>query len=187
MSVDAGRKTAVLEAAIEYVLEHGLSDLSLRPLAAALGTSGRMLIYYFGSKDQLIIDILNEVRLRKEADIEAAGEERGLRAYWDWAMSPPGIRYLRLVYEVYGLSLHEPERFAAFLSAESRDVLEFIGRGLRADGVPEAQVEALSTYTFAALRGLEIDVLTTGERVRADLAYEMFEEDLDGRIKKPRT
>ena len=95
------------------MLEHGLSDLSLRPLAAALGTSGRMLIYYFGSKDQLIVDILNEVRRRKEADIEAADEERGLRAYWDWAMSPPGIRYLRLVYEVYGLSQHEPERFAA--------------------------------------------------------------------------
>ena len=46
------------DAATDYVLEHGLIGLSLRPLAAALGTSDRMLIYRFGNKDSLVAEVL---------------------------------------------------------------------------------------------------------------------------------
>jgi AcrR family transcriptional regulator len=45
------RRHDLAEAATDYVLEHGLLDLSLRPLAAALGTSDRMLLYHFGAGD----------------------------------------------------------------------------------------------------------------------------------------
>ena len=41
-----------------HVLEHGLAGLSLRPLAKAAGTSDRMLIYHFGSKDELVAELL---------------------------------------------------------------------------------------------------------------------------------
>lgn len=41
-----------------HVLEHGLSDVSLRPLASAAGTSDRMLIYHFGNKDALVAALL---------------------------------------------------------------------------------------------------------------------------------
>ncbi len=41
----------LLDAATAHVLENGLGDLSLRSVADALGTSHRMLIYYFGSAD----------------------------------------------------------------------------------------------------------------------------------------
>ena len=60
--VDPTRRAATLAKAAEYVLEHGLADLSLRPLAKALGTSPRMLLYDFGSKERLIHEILAEIR-----------------------------------------------------------------------------------------------------------------------------
>ena len=62
--VDPHRREAVLEKAADYVLEQGLADLSLRPLAKALGTSTRMLLYDFGSKERLIHEILAEIRAR---------------------------------------------------------------------------------------------------------------------------
>ncbi|MBV7266692.1 TetR/AcrR family transcriptional regulator [Erythrobacter ani] len=44
-----------------HVLEHGLGGASLRPLAKAAGTSDRMLIYHFGNKEQLVIDLLEYI------------------------------------------------------------------------------------------------------------------------------
>src|SRR5262249_32927762 len=59
------RKAETLARATDYVLAHGLSGLSLRPLAAALGTSTRMLLYDFGSKEELVADVLAEARRRE--------------------------------------------------------------------------------------------------------------------------
>ena len=41
-----------------YVLEHGMGVANLRPLAKAAGTSDRMLIYHFGNKERLIVELL---------------------------------------------------------------------------------------------------------------------------------
>ncbi len=49
----------LLPALADYVLQHGLSDVSLRPLAKAIGTSDRMLLYHFGSKSALIAALLD--------------------------------------------------------------------------------------------------------------------------------
>lgn len=54
-------KEAMLQAMVGHVLQHGVADASLRPLARAAGTSDRMLIYHFGSKEQLIGAILVEL------------------------------------------------------------------------------------------------------------------------------
>lgn len=51
----------LLEAAIHYVMSRGVSDLSLREIAAAIGTSHRMLIYHFGSKEGLFVAIIRAV------------------------------------------------------------------------------------------------------------------------------
>ena len=48
------RKDELIESLIAYLLENGLADLSLRPLAAGTGTSARLLIYHFGSKEDLL-------------------------------------------------------------------------------------------------------------------------------------
>jgi AcrR family transcriptional regulator len=173
----------LLRRAADYVLAHGLADASLRPLAAALGTSGRMLIYYFGSKEQLVLEVLAEVRRRKYDELRlTSGDNDVLRRYWTWAVSAEGQRYLRLVYEVYGLSLRHPARFGDFLARESEEVLAVIESSYRSAGVPSGEAASLATYTFAALRGLELDVLASGDARRVERAFEMLEEDLTRRM-----
>src|SRR5262249_7968128 len=66
---DPKRKAKLLSKVADYLLRTGISDLSLRPAAAALGTSARMLIYYFGSREQMLIEAMAEIRARERAQI----------------------------------------------------------------------------------------------------------------------
>ena len=56
------RKEILTDELVAYLLEHGLSDLSLRPLADALGTSARLLIYHFESKEGLLTEVLDSMQ-----------------------------------------------------------------------------------------------------------------------------
>ena len=65
------RRDELAEAATDYAVEHGLIGLSLRPLAGALGTSDRMLLYHFRDKDDLVATILRTSTTRSVAFIQA--------------------------------------------------------------------------------------------------------------------
>src|SRR5204863_5443118 len=62
---DPHRRADLLAAATQHVLDHGMAKLSLRPLARALSTSPRMLLYHFGSKEQLVTEVLAAARTRQ--------------------------------------------------------------------------------------------------------------------------
>ena len=66
-NVSTGPKELLLERTIGYLAEHGVIDVSLRALAAAIGTSHRMLIYHFGSKDGLFVAVVRAVEARQRA------------------------------------------------------------------------------------------------------------------------
>ena len=58
----SARREELLERAYGYALEHGLASLSLRPLAEAIGSSPRVLLFLFGSKDGLVRALLERAR-----------------------------------------------------------------------------------------------------------------------------
>lgn len=184
---DDYRKQRLLQAAADYLLEHGLGDLSLRPLAAALGTSARMLVYYFGSKEELLVEALTEVRRRQYVDFyreEAAGDP--LRRYWQWASADSRRPYLKLLYEAYGATVGDADAYGGFLKQEAADWLEFCEAGYRQLGLKPAEAAALARYTMAAVRGLELDLLSSGDIGGANAAFEMLAEDVDRRLAKLR-
>jgi hypothetical protein len=122
------------------------------------------------------------VRQRKYAELEQGGGDGDvLRRYWRWATSPQGRAYLRLVYEVFGRSLREPERFGAFAGAEATEVVGVIAASYCDAGLRQPDADALATYTFAALRGLELDLLGTGDLPRVERAFAMLAEDIERR------
>src|SRR4051812_6019924 len=101
----------LLEAAIDYVVGHGLTDLSLRRLAAELGTSHRMLIHHFGSREGLWVAIVREVERRQ---LEAIGDivpdpsisyADAMRAWWRHISDPALWPNERLFFEIYGQAL----------------------------------------------------------------------------------
>ena len=180
---DDGRRSALLEQAADYVMERGLADLSLRPLADALATSARMLMYYFGSKERLIVEALQLIAQRERAELTSKASDGGpLRAYWRWVSDEERRRYLRLLYEVYGLALRDPGYYGSFLADEALDWLRFAEHGFREAGLSDTDSRALSTYTLATMRGLELDLLTTKEIDRANAAFELFHADLERRL-----
>ncbi len=65
-------KSALLDAMAQHVLAHGLNTASLRPLAKSAGTSDRMLIYHFGTKDALIADLLEHLATQMARGLDAA-------------------------------------------------------------------------------------------------------------------
>jgi AcrR family transcriptional regulator len=160
--IDTHRRSAVLAKAADYVLERGLAGLSLRPLAKALRTSPRMLLYDFGSKERLIHEVLAEIRRREAGLLEA--EVHTLEDVWHWIAAPEREPFLRLFFEVYvdALGREEAEPLV-------RDWLEF----LRTSWHPPVD-EATATLMVAVVRGLLLDRLATGDRERTDAALRRF-------------
>ena len=100
----------LLQRAIEYLAERGVSDLSLRELAAGLGTSHRMLIYHFGSRDELVVEVVRAMEARERENL--AGLLRSedspidaVRKFWRHISDPALAPYQRLFFEVYGQAL----------------------------------------------------------------------------------
>jgi AcrR family transcriptional regulator len=172
------RRAKLLDEVADYILSNGLAGLSLRPLAAAIDTSPRMLLYFFGSKERLIAQALARIRTREQLDFRRAvsrsssADREGLllREWKSWS-SPRREKYLRLFFEVYGLALQNRERFPGFLEGAVGEWLPLVERAF-AVAVAREHAQALATFALAAVRGLQLDLLATGQRSRIETAFE---------------
>jgi hypothetical protein len=141
-----------------------------------------MLMYYFGSKERLVVEALHLIARRERAELMSRSQADPLRDYWTWVSGDEQRPYLRLLYEVYGLALRDRNYYGSFLAEEALDWLSFVEQGYRAVGVDGDAARMLSTYTLATMRGLELDLLTRNEAERANQAFELFHEDLERRV-----
>jgi AcrR family transcriptional regulator len=179
------QKTALLTALVDYILEHGLADLSLRPAAVAIGTSPRMLLYYFNSKEELLTAAIAQARAREiemfAREVQKWGETSPahiFRRVWNWYSSERRAPYQRFFFEVYGLALQSPTKFPEFLRTVGSDFLSFTEQGLIARGFRRHDARALATLSMASIRGLLMDLMTTGDRARVDAAARLAEAHL---------
>jgi AcrR family transcriptional regulator len=180
-STDERLKTELLAAVVLYVSEAGLADLSLRPLAAAIGTSPRTLLYHFESKEQLLATILDEARKRQRTLLEAwegRSAEHDARTLllraWQWLAAARHEKVFRLFFEAYGLGLQDRKRYAAFLRGSANDWKAPFTRAFEAHGFSRERATGLATLVVAVIRGLLLDSLATGDRDRADRAFRSF-------------
>jgi AcrR family transcriptional regulator len=158
--VDQSRRAATLAGAADYVLANGLAGLSLRPLAGALGTSTRMLLYDFGSKDALVDEVLAEIRRRLAAMLDERPLE--LPEIWAWISAPEREPFLRLFFEVYVRGL---DRAHALV----RDWLDVLA-------AHDVDDPATATLMVAVVRGLLLDRLSAPDPERTDAAFARFVE-----------
>jgi AcrR family transcriptional regulator len=172
----------LLEAAIDYVVGHGLTDLSLRRLAAELGTSHRMLIHHFGSREGLWVAIVREVERRQ---LEAIGDlvpdpsvsyADAMRAWWRHISDPSLWPNERLFFEVYGQALQGRPHAGELLEGIVDSWLGPITAMGEAMGMPHDTAEASARLGIAVTRGLLLDLLATGDRARVDAAVEHWIE-----------
>jgi len=132
----------------------------------ALGTQAPVLLHHFGTKERLVEELLSRVRDRLRAlgrSAEAGTRRSGLGAVWTWVSDPDQGPLMRLFFEAYGLALRHPDRYSDFLNHTVRDWLD------------EPLADDISaTLAIAAVTGLLLDLLTTGDRVRVEDAMERF-------------
>lgn len=168
----------LLDAAITYVAEHGLADLSLRRLAAELGTSHRVLSHHFGSKEGMWRAIVKEVERRQLtafADVELDPSmtlEDVQRTWWRHISDPSLWPSERLFFEVYAQALHDRPETDEFLV----DVVgSWIGPAVElgeAMGMPPEVAVTSARLGLAVTRGLLLDLLATEDRAAVDAAME---------------
>lgn len=183
---DPGRRAKTLAAAADYVLEHGLAGLSLRPLASALGTSTRMLLYDFSSKEELIMAVLAEIRRREAVlltgyvNASSASGPKLIQAAWAWASSAERAPFMRLFFEVYIDAIAHPGTYSRRGQAMVTEWLDQFGAAL--SGTPTAAADpASATLVIAVLRGLLLDLLSTGDQERTDRALDLFTQLITGK------
>lgn len=169
-------RTELLTKIVDHILINGLGyGVSLRPLAKAVHTSPRMLIYYFGSKELLMAEVVRNVRLREELDFVQAVAGRGgrkqrlLRLYDSRVASPRTANFWRLCFGLYGVAVQQPNPFAESLEGMTRDWLQELEPIF--SELSRAKARNLATITLAAARGLQLDLLSTGDRVRVRAAF----------------
>lgn len=173
-------KQKLLEAAIAHVAEHGLGDLSLRALADKLHTSHRMLIFHFGSKEQLWSEIVHTVEQRQRAQLAALIPDpsqptrEALWMWWKHISDPTLWPSERLFFELYGQALQGRPHAAAFLDGIVEDWVQPIAHASIAGGAPENQARAHARLGVAVTRGLLLDLLATKEIERVDDAMRAF-------------
>jgi AcrR family transcriptional regulator len=170
----------LLRAATAYVANHGVADLSLRRLAAAIGTSHRMLIYHFESKAGLLIAVIRAVedqqrRLLAEFDLDPSlSPADAMRHMWRHLSDPALWPNERLFFELYGQALQDRPHARGLLDDIVTSWLEPIAALRREQGVPAATARAQARLDLAVTRGLLLDLLATGDRAGADAAIEQY-------------
>lgn len=183
------RREELIEKALGYFLKHGLAGLSLRPLAGQIGSSARLLVYHFGSKDGLIAAVMDEVRARTQKSFaaSAAHSSRGarsgvMRRFWAWITHPANVPYMRLLFEVQVLAVQKPSVYARYLQGTSSSWLELIERSLP----PSKSNRATATLCAAVIDGLLLEYLSTGDRRRTTGALDIFGKMMQDRTRKAR-
>ncbi|WP_051343214.1 TetR/AcrR family transcriptional regulator [Pseudonocardia spinosispora] len=167
----------LLAAAMDYLGTRGISDLSLRELAEALGTSHRMLIYHFGSKEGLLTEVVRAVEaaqrdtwneLVADETLEPADRPRRL---WQRVSDPALEPYVRLFFEIYGQALQGREPATALLDGDIQSWQRATAQGFAAPG---ADADTVARLGVAVTRGLLMDLLATGDRAEVNKAYNLF-------------
>jgi AcrR family transcriptional regulator len=174
------RPEALLDAIVDYLVTHGVADVSLRPLAKAVGSSPRVLLYYFGSKQELVARALKRLRERqrtafarmKQADVPDPIEV--CRAVWRQLAAPQTEPLFRLFLQAYSMGLQQPQRFAPFLHDAIEDWLGFLAGARIAAGASPAAARAYATVVLAGFRGFMLDYCASHDRRRVEAAVELW-------------
>lgn len=170
----SARRDELLALAYRYVLRHGLAEMSLRPLAESIGSSPRVLLFLFGSKDGLVRALLGVARAAELEVLETVRARGGdateaVAMLWDWLAAPDHRDLLRLWAEGYTRALVEPDGpWGGFAADSVRDWLHVLGDILAAD--PGTRSGERATAVLALLRGALLDLLATGDGVRTGAA-----------------
>jgi AcrR family transcriptional regulator len=164
----------VLTAALEMVAEQGLAKVTMAALAARLGTSGGHLLYYFKTRDGLLLETLRwseaAYAVQRAPVVEAAtaaGEQAGVAAVVEFAdvylpVDDKDPRW-QLWLELWARAPRQPELAEAQREIDAewhQDLVRLLNRALPHLADPEGTSERLR----AMWDGMAVGIVTGGGR-----------------------
>jgi AcrR family transcriptional regulator len=162
MPRDTSRRDGLANAATDFALDHGLIGLSLRPLAAAIGTSDRMLLYHFADKDDLVASVLRVSSDRSVAEVRALPRSRDVRRavtdLWAATTSPRMDRCQRMYVEAAALGLLGEEPYVSVVREANKRWVEALADHLVAAGSTRSRARRAVVLLDAAFMGLQLDL-----------------------------
>lgn len=165
----------LLAAAVEQAMRGGIADLSLRELAAAIGTSHRMLLYHFGSREGLLIAVARAVEEAQRAAVPGWGiTPAEARRGWQHFSDPKLWPQERLFFELYSHALLGRPGTEGFLETAVEPWITYIAAQLAEAGADQATARADARLGVAITRGLLLDLLATGDREGVTEAFERY-------------
>jgi AcrR family transcriptional regulator len=168
---DDQRRRELLDALIDAFSRGGIGGRSLREVADAVGTSHRMLLHHFGSRDELLLAIVEEVERRQAATLDDLPDDPadGAAAMWADLRRPELRPFERLFFECYARGAQGEEPFARLLPAAVNGWLA------QAEAAGGATVDpAMARLGLAVARGLLLDLVGTGDEEGVDAAAAAF-------------
>ena len=186
--MDATPRERLLARVVDVALAGGVADKSLRAIADAAGTSHRMLLHHFGSRDGLLVAVVKAVEAQQRsllidtisvsAAVAAGSAEPGdaEMAFWEQLRSPELAAQERLFFEVYSQALQGHGWARPLLDGIVEDWVVPIARVIEQAGVAPGPARAVARLQVAAGRGLLLDVLATGDVDGVDAAARCFAE-----------
>ena len=168
----------LLTAVIADLMREGLRDRSLRDIAAAVGTSHRMLIHYFGSRHGLMTAVVEAIEEDQKRSMESLqGESDDIVTTMWQRLSDPGMWPAeRLFFECYARAMQGEAPFDRLLPGIVDDWVERTVALSAAPDVPPALARAQARFGLAVFRGLLLDLAGTGDQAGVDAAFEVYAE-----------
>ncbi|MFC4375978.1 TetR/AcrR family transcriptional regulator [Nocardia halotolerans] len=171
--LDHQKRADLLAGVVAYIAGHGLAALSLRPLAAELGTSSRMLIYYFGTKEELLVQALATQRPDLTALFVDVVEPEALCdrlvGFFDLNSEGAEADSVRVLLQVLGAACAPDSPYQDYANAAIATFVTELAAALRRTGLAE-DPEVVATLLVSALRGIIQDRMITGDRERTTRA-----------------
>lgn len=168
----------LLELVVDRILDQSMIQMSLSGIARSIGSNNRMLLYYFGSREDLLDEAAVRaferfprlrdlfVRLAESGDFA----ERLIRAWADLSAAE-NIPYLRLYFQQLGIAIHASHVWAPFISRSNTQWLERIDGVLRAEGYGAERSRVTAIEITSLWRGLQILLLTGGDADELSAAH----------------
>lgn len=167
---DQRRRQELLDTVVQDVAANGIGDRSLRDVAAAVGTSHRMLLHHFGSREELLLAIVDEVERRQMALLAELPDEpaAAIAAMWTNLRRPELRPFERLFFECYARGAQGEQPFARMLPGA-------VDNWLAGGAAAKQPVDpAMMRLGLAVARGLLLDLVATDDLAGVDAAAEAF-------------
>jgi AcrR family transcriptional regulator len=167
-----------------HIIDNGLSEAALRQLARIAGTSHRMLVYYFGSRDGLLGAVLHELRGAESRDImgRAGTRREALESVWAYYTAPERELEMRIFFYLAGQAAHDGEGHEGFTDAVVATWTDELRHVCEREGMDPAAAQAEARLLIAALRGLLLDRLLTGDVAGTDVAFQRLVTTASGEV-----